>query len=181
LEDELRYVKIDKNFKDLDKVETLYSRSFPPEERMFSVRQAMEQEDKIGVIEAAAAYDGELLIGFYVTLPRDGYRYLNYLVTDPAIRGMGYGGAIVRKILEDNMDGICFGSIEKPVPGTDDYETRLRRQMFYERNGMITVPYEKEVNGIPFIIVTNRTGEEFDRCYQKEMKLADIQMAAAKQ
>jgi len=181
MDGELRYVKFDKNFKDLDKVEALYSSSFPPEERIYSVRKALEQGDGLGALENFAVYDGETLIGFYVTVRRNGYRYLSFLATDPAIRGRGYGGTIVKKILEDNQDGICFGSIEKPIPGEADYEIRLRRQMFYERNGMITVPYEKEVNGVPFIVVTNKTGEEFDRCYRAEMDLLDSQMAMAKQ
>lgn len=166
---QLRYVKVDRNFRDLDKVEEIYTNSFPSSETPFSVSRGLEMAEKMP-ITIIAVYDGDVLVGFYVVKEQGQYRYLNYLAVDQTIRGKGYGGRILQKLLDDSKDTIFFASIEKPIPGRDDYDTRLRRQQFYEKNGMTTVYNQRITNGNEFITVTNKTGDAFQKCYEAEMK-----------
>ncbi|GEM_PF-4116330 len=178
---ELSYVIIDKDFKDIEKLQTLYDGAFPQEERFFTVEEVVYSPDDFGTMEFKAVYDDDTIIGFYVMCINEehGYRYLQFFAVDSAIRGKGYGGRILSKLLEDNREYIFFASIEKPVPGGENYEIKLRRQQFYEKHGMISVYREMIVNGISFIAVTNKTGKEFDRCYETEMKEQSRQVSRA--
>jgi len=176
---ELRYVKFNKDFKDIDAIKRIYELSFPSNERFFSVDEVLSDASLLEFAELTAVYDGETLVGFYVVTNNTayGYKYLQFIAVDTTIRGKGYGGRILVKLLDENMDKVFFGSIEQPVPGDEGYEMKLRRQHFYERNGMIVVDYEREVNGVSYIIVTNRTGVEFDRSYEHEVDEEKKQLA----
>jgi len=127
----------------------------------------LEYEEKLGKSERIAAYDGDEVVGFYALEVFDEYKYLAFIAVDSEKDGRGNGSTMLRKILDDNKDVVLFAHIEKPVEGEENYETKKKRQHFYERNGMITVQREMVNNGITFIVVTNKTGETFDRCYQE--------------
>jgi len=167
---ELRYEKISSDMKDFDQLNELYNSAFPPEERVYTIQEALDKFSGTNTSEAAVAYDGDVMVGFYALTRRKDYVYLQFLAVNPNIRSKGYGGRILKKLLDDNKDIVAFGSIEKPDPNGKDYEIKKRRQQFYERNGMITVDDVTIANGIPFIVVTNKTGEDFERYYKNEMK-----------
>lgn len=177
--EDLRYEKVTSGMKDFDKLKELYDTAFPPEERVFSLEEAQRYVEKKGGIEAKAVYDGEDMVGFYALTVNENYKYLQFIAVNPNIRSKGYGGRILTELLEENRNGIFFASIERPVPGKEGYEMKMRRQKFYERNGMITVDRPRIAGGVEFIIVTNKTGDEFERCYEMEMKEEKKQFAMA--
>lgn len=166
---ELRYELVSPGMKDLDRLTELYNSAFPAAERALTVEDALEMlDDDIG--EGAAVYDGDVMVGFYAVSHGKGYKCLQFLAVDPNIRSKGYGGIILRKLLNDNKDTVFFASIENPVPDSEDFEIKSRRRQFYERNGMITVDRSRLVNGVEFIVVTNKTGDDFERCYEIEVE-----------
>jgi len=177
--DTLVYKPITSTMPELPQVEALYNAAFPAEERPFSVKDAMAYIEKNGNVELAAAFDEGVMVGFYAIEVRENHIYLQFIAVNQQIRGKGYGGRILSKLLEENKDRVFFASIEKPVPGEDGFEIKTRRQQFYERNGMITVDRCRVVNGVKFIVVTNKTGEEFDRCYEEELVIEKKQFEEA--
>lgn len=167
MSNKLRYVKIDRSFKESYRIEEIYNKSFPPEERFFSIQEALKVSETMSV-ENVAAFDGDVLVGFYSVSVKDDYKYLNFFAVDDTIRNKGYGSIILQKLLDENKDIVFFASIEKPIPDGENYDVKLRRQKFYERNGMVAVNLERVVNGNTFIAVTNKTGADFERCYKRE-------------
>jgi len=167
---ELRYGKISADMKDFDQLNTLYNTAFPAAERAFTIKEAMDKTTDDTDHEAAVVYDGDDMVGFYAISCRKGYKYLEFIAVNPNIRSKGYGGRILKKLLDDNKDIVFFASIEKPDPNGKDFEIKKRRQEFYERNGMITVNRSRIVNGVEYIIVTNKTGEKFEQGYENMVK-----------
>jgi len=181
MDKQLTFKTVDPADKDFPLIKELYDSAFPPQERFFSVEDGIAYAKATGGAEMAAAYEDGQMVGFYAATVnlKMNYKVLHFLAVNPHIRNSGIGGRIMDKLLEENKDTVLFGSIERPVPGGENYELKARRQGFYERHGMIIVDRPRVLNGVEFIIATNKIGDEFERCYENEMKEEQKQVADA--
>lgn len=82
-----------------------------------------------------AYYDEDTFVGFTHSMDFEHEGYLFYLAVREDLRSNGYGSAIL-DIIKERYAGkpICM-DIEALDPEADDYEQRVRRLEFFERNG----------------------------------------------
>ena len=112
----------------------LYDASFPEEERNPHGRLRAIGRGKCG--EWTAYYDGDAFVGFALNIVVERHVYVLYFAVEPAYRSKGYGSAIlaaIRRRYPDKEMALC---IEEPVETAANYEQRLKRQQFYEANGL---------------------------------------------
>lgn len=126
--------KITPDFKEKEKLYALNDEAFPREERIPSDKLlTLLQELNC---DAWAFYD-EVFVGFAVLLSDAELRmaYLSYFAIDGAYRSRGYGGMALTKLAEA-YDGYQIAlDMERMDDNAENYDQRLRRLAFYERNG----------------------------------------------
>jgi len=129
----LHCIKIDKNFIDLDKIESLALEAFPPEEYL-APSKIIEMSEKAD-LNFLAVYDNDQFVGFTVVKLYKTMAYLFFLAINKEMRGQGYGNKIIQKIKENYPDYslvVDFEMIDKKAP---NYNQRVKRKNFYLKNG----------------------------------------------
>ncbi|MDO4911972.1 MAG: GNAT family N-acetyltransferase [Lactobacillus sp.] len=111
----------------------MYLKSFPPFERFKTSTLLLWSLRK--KVEFSAVYDGEKFCGLtYVTYDDDTV-YLLYLAVSEKLRGQGYGSKILTMLDERFPDKQIVIDIEPVVKTAKNYQQRLKRLRFYQRNG----------------------------------------------
>ena len=118
-------------------VADLYTEAFPPVERI-PLRKLIRRG-----YDFEGAYEGEELVGLYCTVPGDGMTFLFYLAVRKDLRGRGYGSEILRKVCEDSSVSVVL-NIEYTGEDTPEDDGKLRRKVFYLRNGFTDSGYVLE-------------------------------------
>ena len=131
--------------------DTLYLGAFPDYERI--------------PVENLYRFAGTDLAEYYA-IEEDGFRGLAYIVTHgdiffllylaiaPGSRGNGCGSRAL-EIIKGMADGRkVFLNMEPVDPKADNYEQRLARRRFYERNGFTAVREYMTSEGIPYTVMT---------------------------
>lgn len=125
--------KITQDFADKEKLYALNDEAFPKEERIPSNRMlALLQE--LGC-DAWAFYDGKF-VGFAILLSDDVLQmaYLSYFTIDGTYRSSGYGTEALQKLAQIYDGYQIVLDMERMDDSADNYDQRLRRLAFYERN-----------------------------------------------
>lgn len=130
----MELIKITQNFDEKEKLYALNDEAFPREERITS--------DKLLTLlyeldcDAWAFYD-EVFVGFAVLLSNAELQmaYLSYFAIDGVHRSKGYGGVALAKLAEVYDGYQIVLDMERMDESADNYDQRLRRLAFYERNG----------------------------------------------
>ena len=81
--------------------------------------------------------DDGRFIGFTLTFTSGEWTFWIYLATIPEVRGKGYGSKLIDMVRETHPGKRIFLVVEPMDVTSDDYEMRVRRQRFYERNGCV--------------------------------------------
>lgn len=114
-------------------------------------------------------YDEDQLIGLMYTIETKELDYLLYLAVNPNIRSKGYGSKM--------MEWLSFRSGKKPVAldierlndKAKNYNQRLKRYKFYEKNGFKETGYTLYYNNEDYIILTNNdnfTKQAFEHLFK---------------
>ena len=98
----LRSNKICKHYADLKKIKKLYKSSFPKNERM-RFGTLLKSADS-PMVDWAAYYDGEKLVGFTYLAFDEEIAYLFYFAVEEALRSKGYGGEILTHLKQKYSD-----------------------------------------------------------------------------
>jgi len=130
-----------------EKVEKLYLKSFPEDERFpFWILEECSKEDNSDLL---AILDEDKFVGMcYLVNCNEAY-YLMYLAVKPELRNQNYGS----KILQDLKGKFktLFLSIDEPID-----ELSIRRKNFYLRNGFYdTNKYYKDTGVNYEVLCTN--------------------------
>lgn len=137
-------------------VRELYHTAFPKEEQLpFWLLSASAY---MRGVELSCYFDADHLVGFaHVTRYRSIVFVMFFAVSD-AVRGMGYGSAILAHLRAQN-EGLCVVLNVEPLdPSAENYEERERRMRFYEKNGFYDTGYEiDEVGGTFNVLSTVQT------------------------
>ena len=143
---------------DRELVKKLYEESFPPKERMpFDLM--MELND-LPHVSLEAVYDDDSFVGFYLLMINGTTAYVAFLAVSPLVRMKGYGSAII-SYLKDEYAGYDILLDEEPVyEDAENYEERVHRKAFYEKNGFISTGYVIRAFGVDYEILT--TGSHFN-------------------
>lgn len=134
-----------------NKVEVLYLKSFPKEERFpFWILEECSKEDNSMLY---AIIDNDKFIGMCYLVNCKGAYYLMYLAIKPELRNQNYGFRILLD-LEEKYDTM-FLYIDEP---RDDIS--IRRKNFYLRNGFYDTNKYYEDTGVNYeVLCTNNEYE----------------------
>ena len=125
-----------------DKVTEIYERSFPPEEQVPLPELAQSARRAEGAFlgwrgPAPPAGGGgggrEVALTFSFAFPD--LFYLGFLAVDGRTRSAGYGSRILTRFRERYGDVPQLLEIEPLIREAGNYQQRVRRLAFYERNG----------------------------------------------
>ena len=142
-------------------VKELYHEAFPFKERfsLLALRLgAMKPE-----MEFLAYFDAErdnAFAGMSYTIEAGEYLYILYLAVPAESRGQGYGTQILDLLHEMYPDHSLVLEIEPLDKKADNYDQRVARLAFYERNGFHLVGYELFDGAVRYSMLA--TGDDFD-------------------
>lgn len=127
----LRVEKI-KHFRGNEKLKSLYREAFPDGERL--PEWLLTLLSRKNGIDFLGFYDNGNLCGICYLISKQSLTFVLYLAVDSSIRSKGYGSQILQWIKE-NRTGTVVLNIDTVREHAPDYEQRLSRKRFYERNG----------------------------------------------
>ena len=129
----LRVEPISQNSKEIDKIKELFYKSFPKNERMplwFLLKRA-----KMDFVDFIAIYDNNVFVGFTYLITNRNLTFVLYLAINDKIRSKGYGRRVLSQIKEKYPNNRIILNIEVVDETASNYEHRVKRKMFYIRNG----------------------------------------------
>lgn len=138
----------------LEQVEALYMRAFPPAERKpFALirRKCIKGDVEILAIETAdGAFAGEA-----ITVKCGALVLVDYLAVSEEMRGRGVGSAALRLLRERYTGKRLFLEIESTKEeNAPNAEQREKRKAFYLRNGLSCMPFRAVEFGVEMEILT---------------------------
>ena len=127
----LNYIKVNKEYKNINKVRHLFEHAFPPVERpTFKIMMSFSHHDMYGV------EDKGIFIGLVDLLFYQDTLYIFFLAIKKTYRGKGYGSKILKDIAgKYNKDYRIYLLAENPDLECDNKNERDKRITFYKRNG----------------------------------------------
>ncbi len=139
-------VNIGKNKRAGKKVKVLYRAAFPKEERLpFWVLQFLTVQRSV---VCTAYFEGDKFCGFAYTVTSGDLLFVLFFAVCESLRGQGVGSAILSQMKEKGKTVIL--NIEPPDENAENYEERLCRKRFYEKNGFFDTGYDIEEIGGTF-------------------------------
>lgn len=127
--------QITKKSPDAQLAKELFDASFPPNELM--PWWFLMWRTKVSGVEFLAFYDGDIFVGASYIVAEDDFTNVLYLAIDGSHRSKGYGSAVLKAIQERYPSNRISLDIEVLDPATDNYEQRVRRKAFYQKNGFV--------------------------------------------
>lgn len=149
---------------ELEKIENLYLKSFPKEERIdFKLLTAKAKEGKgyfLGLFDKGDLAGFTFYTGFKVTI------YVFYIAIDSKYQSKGYGKLIIEHFMEKFHDHNIMLLVEELDENAENNEQRIRRKQFYLRNNLADDSQFLEVMGVHYELL-HRQGytadvEEFE-------------------
>lgn len=137
-------------------VKNLYLSAFPAVERVpyFSMLLTSYRE----LADFYAYYDGDDFVGLAYVLQNEDVVYLFFLAVNPQIRSRGYGSEILQDIKKISGNRPVVLAIEPMDEKADNFDQRLKRVRFYEKNGFhITAYYYHEGTETYQMMANNKT------------------------
>lgn len=133
--------------------------AFPEWER-FSMASLIAMSIKPSV-KFHALYDDGHFCGIAYYAISDATVYLTYLAVNKNLRGHGYGTKILSLLEEMYPDKAIVIDIEPVVPSAKNYQQRVSRLRFYERNGFHRTDQKLKDQDGEFEALT--TGKSFNK------------------
>lgn len=150
----LQLKKLTLDCKDRETFARINDEAFPSSERMsldeIFLFAAKTNTDVLG------AYDENIPVGFAVLVMNDKCGYVYFLAIAKNMRSKGYGGAAIRKIVEDYADLQIILDFEEITLNAENMEQRIRRKNFYLRNGFYETGHYTLMEGERFEVVCSR-------------------------
>lgn len=133
------------------KAKALYRQAFPKEERVpwWLLRCNARREG----IDLTAWLDEERFCGFTASVTADDLHFLLFFAIHPALRGRGYGSAILAAVQEAYETVVL--NVEPLTDTAPNLAERQRRFAFYGRNGFRDTGYYVWEVGGKFRVLSN--------------------------
>lgn len=153
---------------DLLKIKDLYEQAFPAEERKDFSLIIKKQEQ--GVLENLMILgDQDEFAGLAITISYDDMTLLDYFAIAPEYRGAGNGTKALALLKERYKGKKFILEIENPNIEAENKEQRIRRKVFYKRNGMNYIPFLVRIAGVEMEVLTVLPGlkyEQYSKIYE---------------
>lgn len=134
------------------KVKKLYLKAFPKEER--APLCFLYHKNKRNHTEFSAVMDDDCFIGLIFTTETKDIISLMFFAIQDTERGKGYGSQVLKAIQEKYADKRVFINIEPLDKTAPNYEQRIKRKEFYERNGFSSMEYTVREAGVTYEMMT---------------------------
>lgn len=149
-------------------IKTAYLQSFPKYEqlpwwilRFLTLRKG---------IDITAYYDENTFCGFTYTVTEGNILFVLFFAVDRKLRGKGFGSAILKYLKESNPQKTVLLNVEPLDPNVSNFDERVRRFRFYEKNGFFDTNYDiEEIGGVFRVLGTSPTFdmEAYQRIFRK--------------
>lgn len=160
------YKKVSKKLGNYSEIVDLYAKSFPKNERLPIWLITLLAKRKCA--DFFAFYDEECFCGIAYLIYYNNLTFVFYLAVNSNIRSKGYGSRILQWIEEYKRNNDIILCIEPPIEESDNYEQRVKRLKFYQRNGYAQTGYQI-IDGEPYDLLFK--GEKFsDIMYNQLIK-----------
>lgn len=160
----IRFKNIKRSKNISKKLQHLYYASFPREERqpyfLIKKRALSGSADFFGI------YDNNRFIGLLYTVAYKDIVYVYFLAIANEYRGCGFGSMVISKIKHKYHDCRIVLCIEEVDINSENYNERLKRRSFYEKNGFSyngVKVCENKVNYELMVYGGNVSFEEFEQ------------------
>lgn len=142
-----------KNAPNRKEIKALYFSSFPKHEQMpwWLLRILQTQRG----VDITGYYDENTFCGFTYTVAADDILFVLFFAVNQAIRGKGYGSAILDLLKEKHPDKTIFLNIEPLDENADNYDKRVRRFKFYEKSGFYDTGFNIDEVGGTFRVLAS--------------------------
>lgn len=146
----------------LQQIESLYMRAFPPAERKpFSMIRKKREKGDVEIL-AIETVDGTFA-GEAITVRCGTLVLVDYLAVSEEMRGCGVGSAALQLLRERYAGKRLFLEIESTKEqGAPNAEERERRKAFYLRNGLACMPFRAVEFGVEMEILAFSDAVTFD-------------------
>ena len=126
-------------------IKDIYISSFPKEERMpFILMLGMSY---LWNTEFLSFYEGDVICGIIYMATMGKQTFIMFFAVDEKIRAKGYGSRILSKVQALHPHNKLIVSIEPCDKDNANYEQRIRRKIFYSRNGYAETGYYIKLGG----------------------------------
>ncbi|MCR5753465.1 MAG: GNAT family N-acetyltransferase [Acetatifactor sp.] len=137
-------------------IKELYTSAFPKEERapLFT----LYRKTKTGKNKFYAVTEEKSFVGLVYVVCGEGLVYVFYLAVAEKYRGCGYGSQILQMIKEMYSDCVVMLEIEDTEDtAAANYEERIKRLGFYERNGFQRLHAKTREAGVVYELLGTET------------------------
>lgn len=136
------------------RVKLLYEDSFPAIERISWLW--MNVMALLGQADFLAYFDGATFAGFSYSLKSREVYYLLFLAVPESNHSQGYGGQILKAVADQATGRPIFLVIEPLDEKAENYDLRLKRLAFYEKNGYRLTDYLYFENEEVYQVLTDK-------------------------
>ncbi len=99
-------------------------------------------------------------IGISYVVSNENMAFILYLAVNPKIQSKGYGSAMLREIQKANSGKAISLNIEPLDTQAENYEQRIKRLRFYQKNGFHDTGYQTINHGDRYSVLS--TAQKFD-------------------
>ncbi len=134
--------------RDVRFVKALYKEAFPPEERapFFMIKNRYKR----GKANMLIARLSDKPIGLAYLVEYGEIVYLFFFAVAAEERGKGYGGEILKAVIEKTRGKKLFLAREQIDGNTENNAQRISRRAFYLRNGFCDAPFKIKEAGVVY-------------------------------
>ncbi len=157
-------VKVDKDFKDFNKIEDLAKEAFPPSE--YVPPKAFLKATEMQEVDFWAFFDEDLFVGYVVIRHKMDFAYLFFLAVQSDLRNKGYGTQILKLLEQFYPDAVQIVDFEMIDPESPNNDMRIRRKNFYLRNGYKEINLFYYFNNENFEIMSKTTPFDYDKFHE---------------
>lgn len=154
MKEELRIQRIFPWSSQLGLVKRLYIDSFPAVERISWIWMLVMVA--LGQADFLAYFDQGKFAGFSYSLKGKDTYYLLFLAVPEEFHSCGYGSQILKSVGEVAENRSIFLVIEPMEEESENYELRLKRLAFYEKNGYHLTDYIYFENSEVYQVLTDK-------------------------
>ncbi|WP_332372356.1 GNAT family N-acetyltransferase [Lactococcus cremoris] len=139
----LEIKNVSKTLPEYRQVIDLVKNSFPKEEQY-----------PIWLLKLWAYYQNDEFCGISYLVSYEEMIFVLYLAVNNQVQSKGYGSAILETLKEKFQDKNITLNIERLDPEADNYEQRVKRLKFYQKNGFYDTDYTITDRGETFLTLT---------------------------
>ncbi len=151
--------KVNKKLHNYNEITEFMERVFPKEELM--PMWLLNTITKMKKYNFNAYYDGDLFVGILFTIESRDELFVFYIAVNDKIQSKGYGSKLLQMLFEKFPSKPISLFIETmDDKNADNYEQRVRRLAFYEKNGFIYTGIKAGINE-PFVDILS-TNKDFN-------------------